>query len=235
MLTNLFRAGVGALLLSFACAVPAQDAATPVAEPAAPAAAAPVAPVADVPATPAVAPVPMTGTGTLVVDVLPFTSEVELKKKVRAQLEGGGVDWGMDGRRLVFTQMNKQFVNFNMGYYTRFGKQQTVTLPAGEYRITGIGLNLGFGFDVQKILDRGGYVNEDIVKFVVEPGKTTKLTVNPVVRADNAGLVKFFVPQLLISVTTDAGTTTPVSVAGHTPTSINWGEYKGDLKFARKP
>ena len=231
MLLNHFRAGVGALLLSFACASFAQDAATP-AEPAA----APVAAEAAAPA-PAAAPVPpmAAGTGTLIVDVQPFTSEVELKKKVRSQLEGGGVDWGLDGQRLVFTQVNKQFVNFNMGYYTRFGNQQSVTLPAGEYRLTGIGLNMGFGFDVQKLLAKGAFVNEDVIVFVVEPGKTTKLTVNPVIKPDNAGIVKFFVPQLLISVTTDAGTTAAVSVTARVPTSKVWGEYTGDLKFPPKP
>jgi hypothetical protein len=237
MRSNIIRAGFGALLLSFAFVASAQDAATPATDPPAPAAAptaatqAPASDAATPAPSPADAPVAANGTGTLLVDVLPFSSEVELKKKVRSQLEGGGVDWGLDGQRLVFTQVNKQFVNFNMGYYTRFGKQQSVTLPAGEYRLTGIGLNMGFGFDVQKLLAKGAYVNEDVIRFVVEPGKTTKLTVNPVVRADNAGIVKFFVPQLLISVSTDASATAPLSVTGRMPTSINWGEYQGDLKF----
>ena len=237
MLQTVIRAGLGALLLSIAFHASAQDVAAPAAAPVdgAPASASTSAAVAAPVAAPAPDTAAVAGVGTLLVDVLPMTSEVELKKKVRAQLEGGGVEWGVDGQRMVLSQVNKQFVNFNIGNFTRFGKQQSLMLPAGEYRITGIGLNVSFGFDVLKMLDRGAYVNEGIVTFVVEPGKTTKLTINPVVRADNAGIVKFFIPQLLVSVANDAGSTTPVSVTGRVPTSINWGGYTGDLKFPKKP
>jgi hypothetical protein len=238
MLSNFARAGLGALLLSLALGASAQDVPAPVVEPAAtaPAATVPVAPVdAALPAAPAPAAVPMVGTGTLVVDVLPFTSEVDLKKKVRAQLESGGLEWGQHGDRIVFSLVNKRFINFDMGYFTRYGSQQTLQLPAGEYRITGVGFNASFGFDVNKMLSRGAWFNEDVVRFVVEPGKTTKMTVNPVIRKDNAFLINVFMPELLVSIATDAGTSAPVSIAASLPTSVKWDDYKGDLKFAKQP
>ena len=39
----------------------------------------------------------------LQINVAPFTSEVEIKEKVRKQIEGGGMEWGQAGNRLVVT------------------------------------------------------------------------------------------------------------------------------------
>jgi hypothetical protein len=41
--------------------------------------------------------------GTLAINIAPFTSEVKLKDKVRKQLEGGGLEWGIANNRLVVT------------------------------------------------------------------------------------------------------------------------------------
>ncbi|HMB56770.1 MAG TPA: hypothetical protein VKM35_06135 [Arenimonas sp.] len=50
-------------------------------------------------------------TGTLVVDIPAFTSEITLKPKIKSQLDSGGLEWGQTGDRIVFTLLNKRFVN----------------------------------------------------------------------------------------------------------------------------
>jgi hypothetical protein len=163
---------------------------------------------------------------------LPFTSEVELRKQT--SLGFAGLDWGLDGQRLVFSQVSKLYVNFKLDYFTRYGTAQSVTLPAGEYRVTGIGVDLNLGLKMEKILDRGAFVNEDVVRFVVAPGKATRLTVETAIHPDQVFIGRLYVPDVRVSVAGDEGTTAPVPVFARTATSIGWGAYTGDLKPAKR-
>jgi hypothetical protein len=56
---------------------------------------------------------------------------------------------------LVFSSVNNQFVNYPITHLMRFGQSKTVTLPPGDYRITDIGLEVSFGFNGMKLLDKG--------------------------------------------------------------------------------
>ena len=173
-------------------------------------------------------------TGTLVVDVQPFRSEKELPKKIDKQLRSGGLEWGIRDRQLVFTIVGKQHVDFPINHMTRYGQSESLVLPAGEYRVTGIGLEMTAGFNVQKILDRGAFVNEDVVVFRIEAGKTSTLRIDPVIKRDNAFLLDFYVPTLMTSVVTEAGAgeEKPLNLRGDA--SIAWPNYKGPLKFIAK-
>ena len=115
-----FKGALAALCLAVCQLATAQDAAAPVAPPA-----------------PVAAPA---GMGTLVVDVSQYTSEKELPKKVSKQLANGGLEWGIKDNQIVFTMVGKQFVDFPINHMTRYGQNESLQLPAGEYRITGIGL-----------------------------------------------------------------------------------------------
>lgn len=178
--------------------------------------------------------VPPSATGTLIVDIKPFTSEKELPKKVDKQLRSGGLEWGIRDRQLVFTMVGKQFVDFPISHMTRYGQSETLVLPAGEYRITGIGLEMTAGFSVQKILDRGAFVNDDVVVFQIEPGKTSTLHINPVIKRDGAFVVDFWMPTMMASVTTEAGTSAEKALNVRGDASIAWPNYKGPLKFVAK-
>jgi hypothetical protein len=180
------------------------------------------------------APVAATGTGTLVVDIKPFSSEKELPKKIDKQLRNGGLEWGVRDGLIVFTMVNKQFVDFPVNHMTRYGQSESLALPAGEYRITGIGLEMTAGFSVQKILDRGAFVNEDVVAFRVEPGKTTTITINPVIKRDNAFVVDYWVPTLMTRVSSDSGTVEETALNVRGEHSIAWPKYGGPLKFVAK-
>ena len=208
LLASLALAGTMAL----AGATNAQDAAAAPAAPAAPA---------------------DTGTGTLVVAVNMYTSEKPIPAKADAQLRNGGVEWGLQDHLLVFSSVNKQFVNYPITHLTRFGQSETVTLPAGDYQITGIGLEVSFGFNVMKLLDKGGFLNENVVGFHIEPGHTTTLRIDPVITKDSAGLVNFFMPTLMTSVVTDAGTSEAKALNVRGDTSTAWRDYHGPLKFAK--
>ena len=177
---------------------------------------------------------PASATGTLNVEIKAFTSEKELPKKVEKQLRSGGLEWGIRGNQLVFTMVNKQFIDFPINHMTRYGQAETLDLPAGDYKVTGIGMEMTAGFNVQKILDRGAFVNQDVLSFRIEPGKTTTLSINPVIKKDNAFVVDFWMPTLVASIANEAGSgeETPLNLRGET--SIAWPQYTGPLKFVAK-
>lgn len=177
---------------------------------------------------------PATATGTLFVDVKPFTSEKELPKKVDKQLRNGGLEWGIRENQLVFTMVNKQFIDFPVNHMTRYGQNESLTLPAGEYRITGIGLEMSTGFSPQKILDRGAFVNENIVTFRIEPGKTTTLTIVPMIKIDRTFALNFWMPSMMATVGDGTTTTAEVALNDRIATSIAWPQYSGPLKFVAK-
>jgi hypothetical protein len=173
-------------------------------------------------------------TGTLVVNIKSFTSEKELPKKVEKQLKNGGLEWGIKDDLVVFTMVNKQFIDYPISHMTRYGQSESMTLPAGQYRVTGIGMEMSAGFNVQKILDRGAFVNENVLTFTIEPGKTTTLSINPVIYKDNAFVVNFWMPTLMASVQTEAATSEEKSLNTRGDASIAWPQYTGPLKFVAK-
>lgn len=170
-------------------------------------------------------------TGTLVVEANAFTSEKPLPKKVEKQLKSGGLEWGIRENLLVFTMVNKQFVDFPINHMTRYGQSEQLTLPAGDYCVTGIGMEMTAGFNVQKILDRGAFVNEDAVTFRIEPGSVTTLSINPVIKRDNALMVDFWMPTLMVRISggMEAGEGIAINTRGDK--SIAWPQYTGPLKF----
>jgi len=173
-------------------------------------------------------------TGTLVVNIEQFTSEKELPKKVDKQLRNGGLEWGIKDDLVVFTMVNKQFIDYPINHMTRYGQSESVAVPAGEYRITGIGLEMSAGFSVQKILDRGAFVNENVMTFKVEPGKTTTINIKPVIYKDGAFVVNFWMPTLMASVRTEAGASEEKSLNTRGEASVAWPQYSGPLKFVAK-
>lgn len=170
-------------------------------------------------------------TGTFVLDMKPFTSEIPLDKKVEDQLRGAGMEWGLKDGQLVASMVNKQFVNFDISNLTRYGQQKSLDLPAGDYRITCVGFVPHTGFSVQKILAKGAYVNQDVLTFHVDAGKTTTVTIQPIMRKNNTLFVTYFMPELMTTVTTESGTTEPLSINAKTDKSVAWPDYKGPLKF----
>ena len=173
-------------------------------------------------------------TGTLVVDVKTFTSEQELPAKAVEQLKSGGLEWGVRDGKVVFTMVGKQFIDFPINHMTRYGQQESLSLPAGEYRVTGIGLEMHTSFSVKKVLERGAFFNEDVIVFRIEPGKTTTLSINPVIRKDAIFGSTFYVPTLMASLRDEASETAAVALNTRGPGSIAWPQYTGPLKFVAK-
>ncbi|KAF1723110.1 hypothetical protein [Pseudoxanthomonas wuyuanensis] len=173
-------------------------------------------------------------TGTLVVDIKPFTSEKELPKKVARRLQSGALEWGIRDRQLVFTLVNKQFIDFPISHMTRYGQQETLSLPAGEYKVTGIGLDMTTSFSVEKVLERGAFVNEDVLVFRIEPGKTTTLSINPIIRRDATFAVNFWMPTLMTRAVTETEDMPESALNTRGPSSIAWPDYTGPLKFVAK-
>lgn len=172
--------------------------------------------------------------GTLVVDIKAFSSEKPLPKKVDKQLRNGGLEWGTKDKQVVFTMVGKQFLDFPINHMTRYGQSESLQLPAGDYRITGVGLEMTTGFSVQKILDRGAYVNQDVIAFRIEPGKTTTLSINPVIYKDATFAVNFWMPTLMTSVHDESGASPEKAINERGAASIAWPQYNGPLKFVAK-
>ncbi len=182
----------------------------------------------------AVVPPADVGVGTLVVDVKPFTSQRDLPKKVVRQLESGALEWGVRGGQVVFSLVNKRFIDFPLNQMTRYGQQETLSLPAGEYKVTGIGLEMTTGFSVDKILERGAFVNEDVLMFRIEAGGTTTLSINPVIYRDATFAVNFWMPTLNASVLVGEEASPEASINTRGPASIAWPNYTGPLKFVSR-
>jgi hypothetical protein len=171
--------------------------------------------------------------GTLAINIAPFTSEVKLKDKVRKQLEGGGLEWGIANNRLVVTAVNKQFVGPVIDHLTRFGTNTSVTLPAGEYHISCVGMLYDGGLSVEKVLSKGAYFNENVMAFRIEDGKTTTLALHPTIRASAGFFLKVFAPEYLAKIELDGETSAEVSLNARTEKSVAWDDYSGDLKFKK--
>jgi len=216
---NLYRAAFAAALLFVGQAATAQQAA-------AKSSAIPDPSAAQVTATQA--------TGKLVFEVKPFTSEVPLKKKIESQLQSGGIEWGVKNGLLVIAVINKRFIDFDITHMTRFGQNEQLDLPAGEYHVTCAGFEPHTGFSVDKLLARGGYFNENIVTFTIEPGKTTTLSLNPIMKKDQTFFLTVYMPTLMTSVTTEAGSTPEKAINLRQADSISWPAYTGPLKFIAK-
>lgn len=169
--------------------------------------------------------------GTLVFDVKPFTSEIELKPKVEAQLKSGGLEWGVGKDKLVLTTMNKRFLNFDIPYFTRYGESKTLELEPGVYHIDCAGFVPEGGFSVEKALSKGGYFNLDMMTFEIKAGETTTLELMPAIRKESTFFVKFFMPQVRVKVagSPDAG----VVVNERTERSVAYDDYHGELKFQK--
>lgn len=171
-------------------------------------------------------------TGKLRVEIQPFSSEIELKEKVKKQLESGGLEWGANGGQLVFTMVNKRFINFDLPHFTRYGTDETIELPAGEYTVTGIGLIPSTAFSPEKILAKGAYFNEKVMAFTIEEGKTTTVKVRPVIRKNATFFLNYFLPELLVSIAQEGAEFGPeVSIIAKTESSVPWPAYNGPLKF----
>ena len=183
-------------------------------------------------------------TGTFVVQISPFASEVPLKPKIEAQLKTGGVEWGLQGDQMVVSMVNKRFVDFDLNQMTRYGSQQTLQLAPGTYRLTTLGFEPRTAFSVEKALAKSAYVNENMVSFEVIAGKTTTMKIDPIIVDKDATLfLDYFIPTLFVSVSTDHGNgtieeTTPAATAVainlRGDKSVAWPAYHGKLKFAAK-
>jgi len=173
-------------------------------------------------------------TGKLLLDVKPFTSEVKLKAKVKDTLEHGALDWGVKDGRIVFTSIAKQYINFELNNFTRFGEQKEVELPAGDYKVSCAGLVPHTAFSPQAMLSKGGFFNIDVMTVHIEPGKTTTLTIAPAIRKQKTLLLNFFQAEFVATTTLDGVVSPEVSLNMESPSSIKWDAYTGDLKFATK-
>lgn len=178
--------------------------------------------------------------GTLIVQVQPFRSETELKPKIEAQLKSGGIEWGVRDGQMVVSLVNKRFVHFDVAQLTRYGSTQTLQLPAGTYRLTTLGFEPRTAFSVEKALDKGAFVNQDIMTFKVEHRRTTTITVAPVMDESRTLFMNFFMPTLYTSVSMDGGADSgeqpadPVAINVRGDASIAWPDYHGPLKFVVK-
>jgi hypothetical protein len=170
-------------------------------------------------------------TGTLTFAMQAFTSEIDLRPKVEAQLKSGGLEWGVQEQQLIVTLVNKRFINAEIPNLTRYGESKDIELPAGNYTLTCIGLVPEGGLSVDKVLNKGAYFNNDVLRFTIEPGKTTVLDVASVIRKENTFFLKFFVPEITVRVLTDGVANDAVAINIRDDRSVAWADYAGPLKF----
>jgi len=181
-----------------------------------------------------IAPIPAESapTGTLVVDVQEYTSQVKIKKKVAKQLKHGGVVWGLSDHLLIVSLVNKQYVKPKLSNMTRYGEQNELGLEAGEYKITCIGfLHKKTSGDVDKVLSKSAFFNEEVMTFTILPDKTTTLEIVPVIKKQKAFLTNMFAPEYTVRVIEDGIEKAEAIISQRTGLSVAWDDYSGPLKF----
>ena len=175
--------------------------------------------------------------GTLVFDLKNYTSDAKMSKKVEKQLEHAGIHWGMLDNNLLIPMVNQKYVKADTPYLTRFGEQKTLEMKAGHYTITCIGYEIrSASGDVDKVLAKNAFFNNDVLTFSVLSGKTTTLEISPVYQAESKWVLlsKFtmYLPDLKVRVLEDG---TPngeeVVISQRTAKSVAWDDYHGPLKF----
>jgi hypothetical protein len=171
------------------------------------------------------------GVGKLIVSIEEFTSEITLKSKVETTLKSGGLEWGAKNGQVVFTMVNKRFVNFDMPNFTRYASKTEIELPAGDYSITGIGLHMSTAFSPEKILNKGAFINNDVFSFKLEAGKIVTVKIRPVIKKDATFFLNFFVPDLMTSIDENGTYGEEKNMVAKTDASLPWATYTGPLKF----
>lgn len=176
-------------------------------------------------------------TGTLVVQMKNYTSDVKLSKKIQTQLEHAGLPWGIVKNTLLIPLVNQKFVKVETLNLTRFGEQKTIDVPPGDYAITCIAHEFNSNStNVDKFLSRNAYFNLDVLKFTILPGKTTTVVITPNYKTQSAWFrlskETMYIPEVSVQVLMD-GTPTgeAVVVNKRMDKSVAWDDYKGPLKF----
>lgn len=175
--------------------------------------------------------------GNLVLDLKNYTSDAKLPKNSQKSLEHAGLRWGMLDNTVLISMVDPRYVKADTPYLTRFGEQKTLDLKPGTYTITCIGYEFSStSRDVDKVLAKSAFFNNDVITFSILPGKTTVLEISPTYEAESQwrALSKFtfFIPDLKVHVLEDG---TPKSedvvVNRRTDKSVAWNDYHGPLKF----
>jgi hypothetical protein len=174
--------------------------------------------------------------GTLLVDVKPYESDVDMNKNVRKQLEHAGLEWGVVDHTIVFTLVDKRFVNAELPHMTRYGESKALELKSGDYTITCIGFVLAStSSDVEKSLSSSAFVNENVMTFTISHDRITTVKVLPIFQKQaKRGFrrsISVLVPDLAVSVLGDEAPKAAITINKRTPSSIAWDIYSGPLKF----
>ncbi|KRA40122.1 hypothetical protein ASD72_16985 [Pseudoxanthomonas sp. Root630] len=173
-----------------------------------------------------------TRNGMFIVDVEPYSSAKPLSRKVARQLDGAALEWGIHENQVVFSFLGTRFVDFPLDRAARYGRKESLELPAGDYRVTGVGLEMTTSYTADLLVNRGAFVNEGVVTFRIEPGRTTSLVISPVIQRDTTMNIDFWMPTLMARVRTDGSETQAVALNVRSPASIAWPAYDGPLKRA---
>jgi hypothetical protein len=174
--------------------------------------------------------------GTLVFDVKNYVSEAKIPAKAKKILEHAGVEWGMEDTTLLIPIVNKRFVKADVPYFTRFGEEKTLQLKPGQYTVTCIGYDFNsMSQDIDKVLSKSAFFNENVLTFAVAPGKTTTLDIAPVFEAESQWRfltkITMFAPDLKVTVWEDGAKKDEGTINKRTDRSIAWDDYHGPLKF----
>jgi hypothetical protein len=175
--------------------------------------------------------------GTLVFDLKNYTSNAKMPKNAQKELAHAGIHWGLLDDTVLIPLVNPKYVKAETPYLTRFGEQKALEMKAGRYTITCIGYEIrSRSADIDKVLAKNAFFNNDFVTFNVLPGKATTLEISPIYQAESKWVVlsKFtmFLPDLKVRVLEDGiPNGEEVVISQRTAKSIAWDDYHGPLKF----
>lgn len=172
--------------------------------------------------------------GTLVLDVKQYDSDVKLDDNIKKQLKHSGVEWGVVDDILVIPQVNKKFLKPEIPHLTRYGERGTLQAKPGVYKITCVGYALNsLSRDIEKVLSKNAFFNNAVMTFTVFSGKTTLLEFLPTIQKQAKGAwvrLKLYIPDLRVRVIEDGVVKADSVISLRTSSSVAWDDYTGPLK-----
>ncbi len=155
-----------------------------------------------------------------------YTSSSRISAPVRKQLDRVGLEWGLQGDVLVFTQVSREFLAADMRM-TRWGDEAEIDLDPGVYTVSCAGLNLKSGYSKKAILRRGAWVNEGVAEFTVGAGERVELAVGARLERDWVGYLPVWMPHPIVTLPDG----TQLRPCDRSDDSVRWKNYSGELKL----
>ena len=135
--------------------------------------------------------------------------------------------------QLVVVAVPNSLFDVEISNFSRYGTQQEIELPAGDYTLTCVGLVPSLAWDVPTLLRKSGFINHDVLHFAIKEGETTVLEARTTILKRRAALMPIHFREIVVTVLERGAPVAEAVINTRTASSIAWRDYHGPLKPAK--